>query len=96
MVGINSDADIQHNAFAKGIREIDQRNNRVESINVRREIRYQLGGRTPFRLHGIPVKGLSRTQYCTRQDGEIAHTPAERDALIKIFREHGVKSPWGL
>lgn len=96
MIGIYSDADIQHNAFAKGIREVDQRNDRAESINIRREIRYQLGGRTPFRLHGIFVRGLSRTQYCARQDGEVAHTPAERDALQRIFREHGVRSPWGL
>ena len=38
MIGIYSDADIQHNAFAKGIREVDQRNDRTESINIRREL----------------------------------------------------------
>lgn len=95
MIGISSDADIQQNAFAKGIREIEHRD-RVEAINVRREIRYWLGGSTPFRLHGISVRGLSRTQYYARQDGEVAHTPAERERLISIFKEHGVASPWGL
>ncbi len=95
MIGISSDADIQHNAFSKGIREIEQRD-RVEAINVRREIRYWLGGNTPFRLHGISVKGLSRAQYYARQGGEVAHTPAERERLEQIFKEHSVSSPWGL
>ncbi len=95
MVGISSDTDLRQHAFAKGIREIAQ-SDWAEAVNVRREIRYWLGGNTPFRLHGIAVRGLSRAQYYARQSGEVAHTPAERERLARIFREHGITSPWGL
>lgn len=77
-----SDAEIQENAFVKGIREITERD-RMEAARVRKEIRAALGG-------------IQRAQYYVRQNGFTKHTPVERQGIERIFRKHKIAEPWGL
>lgn len=76
------DAEIQANAFAKGIREITERD-KFEAASARHEIRKVLGG-------------IQKAQYYNRQNGYVKHTPAERLGIDVVFSVHGIKQPWGL
>lgn len=78
------DAQIEHNAFYKGIKLIYERNRR-QAAECRQRI-----------SEALKNGGLSRKALHNRMMGEVNHSEAEREKIQRIFSQsYGVKEPWG-
>lgn len=77
-----TEEEIKYNAFRKGLNEADKLPGRI-GIKLREDLRRGMGGLTPQALW-------------YRADGYIKHTEFERRGIEKVFRDYGIRNPWGL
>ena len=80
---INMTAEqINSNAFRKGLNEADKLPGRL-GLKLRADLRRGMGGLTPQALW-------------YRADGNVEHTEFERRGIEIVFRDYGIRHPWGL
>lgn len=77
-----TEEEIKSNAFRKGLNEADRLPGRL-GLKLRADLRRGMGGLTPQALW-------------YRADGNIKHTEFDRNGIEKVFRDYGIRNPWGL